>query len=159
VGRFLSGLEHVQNYHPLFVHFPIGLIYGSALLYLIGWLGGYDSIRWAAFWTLVLGGISAALALATGLYAAPGLMISDSVRQHLLAHHMHLMMLASAVTAVLIVWAILARPMPERGRIVFMAVMVAVLIIIALGADLGSSMVYGYNAGGDACPQPIDFTH
>jgi len=159
VARLLPGLGHVQNYHPLFVHFPIGLIYGAALLYLIGWLGGSDSIKWAAFWTLCLGGIAAAAALATGLYAAPGLMISDSVREHLLDHHKHLMIAASAVTGFLIVWAILTRPMPESGRIGFMAVMFAALILIALGADLGSSMVYGYNAGGDACPQPIDFTH
>jgi hypothetical protein len=31
------------------------------------------------------------------------------------------------------------------------------MLLIASGADLGGEMVYGYNAGGSACAQPIDF--
>jgi uncharacterized membrane protein len=157
--RWLPGLGHLQNLHPLFVHFPIGLIYGAALLYFAGWITGFDSINWSAFWTLILGGLGAAAALATGLYAGPGVMVSDSVRQHLLRHHMRLMIAASIVTGLLIVWAIAARPIPRRGRIVFMAGLLVTLILIAIGADLGAEMVFGYNAGGDACAQPIDFTH
>jgi len=30
--------------------------------------------------------------------------------------------------------------------------------VMALGADFGARMVYDYNIGGDACPQPIEFT-
>jgi hypothetical protein len=32
-----------------------------------------------------------------------------------------------------------------------------VMVLIAAGADFGGRMVYDYNAGGAACPQPIDF--
>jgi hypothetical protein len=31
------------------------------------------------------------------------------------------------------------------------------LIIMSIGADYGARMVYDYNAGGRACPQPIDY--
>jgi len=61
------------------------------------------------------------------------------------------------VTGVLTVWALATRPMPTRGRYVFLAGLIAVMGLIAAGADLGGEMVYGYNAGGSACPQPIDF--
>ena len=47
--------------------------------------------------------------------------------------------------------------MPARGRYVFLAGLIAVMGLITAGADLGGEMVYGYNAGGSACPQPIDF--
>ncbi len=46
--------------------------------------------------------------------------------------------------------------MPSRGRYVFLAGLLALLWLIAAGADLGGQLVYGYNAGGSACSQPID---
>lgn len=159
LARLLPGIGHIQNLHPLFVHFPIGLIYGAGFLYLLGWISGQQSIKWSAFWTLMLGGVSIAAALTSGLYAGPSVMVSDSVRQHLFVHHMHLMIVSSIITGLLIVWALAARPMPARGRAIFMVVFLLALVVIAMGADLGSAMVFGYNAGGDACPQPIDFTH
>jgi hypothetical protein len=67
------------------------------------------------------------------------------------------MVLASTITGALTLWAIAARPMPTRGRYIFMACLIAVLCLIAAGADLGGEMVYAYNAGGTACPQPIDY--
>ncbi len=155
----LPGLGHVQNIHPLFVHFPIALLLTGALFYLIAWIGGREPIEWTAFWVLMLGAIGAAAAVATGLYAGPGVMISESVREHLLRHHMRIMIVTSLVTGILAIWAIAARPMPLRGRIIFMLGLLAVVVLISIGADLGSEMVYGYNAGGDACSQPIELNH
>ncbi len=105
---------------------------------------------------LLLGALSAAAALISGFYAAPGLMVSQSVRDELLSHHKHLMVAASILTGVLTIWALASRPMPTRFRYVFLAGLLAVMLLIAAGADLGGEMVYGYNAGGSACAQPID---
>ena len=155
--RILPGASQLQNYHPLLVHFPIAFIYGAALFYFVAWILGNDSLKWAGFWMLLLGALSAGVTLASGFYAAPGLMISQSVRDQLLQHHKHLMVAASIVTGVLTLWALAARPMPLRGRIVFLFGLLVVLCLIAAGADLGGEMVYGYNAAGSACPQPIDY--
>lgn len=158
IDRILPGQSHLQNIHPLLVHFPIAFIYGAALLYLLAWMRASESLEWAAFWMLAMGALGAAASVATGLYAAPGLMVSASVRDQLLAHHKHLMLAASAATGVLTVWAIAARPMPTRGRYIFLAGLLAVMTLMTVGADLGGRMVYDYNAGGGACPQPIDFS-
>ena len=155
--RFLPGASQLQNYHPLLVHFPIAFIYGAALLYFLAWILANDGLKWAAFWMLLLGAISAGVTLLSGFYAAPGLMISQSVRDELLQHHKHLMVAASAVTGALTLWALAARPMPTRYRPVFLVGLLAVLCLITAGADLGGEMVFGYNAGGSACPQPIDY--
>jgi uncharacterized membrane protein len=155
--RILPGASQLQNYHPLLVHFPIAFIYGASLLYFVALITASEKLQWAAFWVLLLAALSAAIALASGFYAAPGLMISQSVRDQLLAHHKHLMVAASILTAVLTLWALASRPMPTRARVLFIAGLLALMVLIAAGADLGGEMVYGYNAGGSACPQPIDF--
>ena len=158
LDRILPGASHLQNLHPLFVHFPIAFIYGAAILYFLAWMRGSEPLQWSAFWMLALGAAGAAASVATGLYAQSGVMVSLSVRDQLLRHHKQLMLAASAVTGVLIVWAIAARPMPARGRYVFLAGLLLVILLMAAGADFGGRMVYDYNAGGNACPQPIDFS-
>jgi uncharacterized membrane protein len=155
--RILPGASQLQNYHPLIVHFPIAFIYGAALLYFVAMISASESLKWTALWMLMLGAVGAAAALLSGYYAAPGLMVSQSVRHELLQHHKHLMVTASLITGALTIWAIATRPMPTRGRYVFLAGLIAVLWLIASGADLGGEMVFAYNAGGSACQQPIDF--
>ena len=89
---------------------------------------------------------------------ARDVMVAESVRDQLLKHHKHLMLAASGLTGVLTVWALASRPMPTRGRYIFLAGLLVVILLIGVGADLGGRMVYDYNAGGAACPQPIDFS-
>ena len=155
--RILPGASQLQNYHPLLVHFPIAFIYGASLTYFLAWISASERLQWTALWMLVLGALSGAAALTSGFYAAPGLMVSESVRNELLSHHKHLMVASSIVTGALTIWALASRPMPAKGRYVFLAGLVLVLGLIAAGADLGGEMVYGYNTGGSACTQPIDY--
>ena len=118
--RILPGASQLQNYHPLLVHFPIAFIYGAALLYFLASIAASERLKWTALWMLMLGALGAAAAVASGFYAATGLMVSQSVRHELLRNHKHLMVAASAVTGVLTVWAIATRPMPTRGRYLFL---------------------------------------
>jgi uncharacterized membrane protein len=157
LDRFLPGASSLQNYHPLLVHFPIAFIYGASLMYFLAWITGNENLQWPALWMLLLGALGAAAALLSGFYAAPGLMISESVRQELLSHHKHLMVASSLLTGALTVWALATRPMPTRFRYVFLTALLALMLLITLGADIGGEMVFAYNAAGSACPQPIDF--
>ena len=157
LDRILPGASQLQNYHPLIVHFPIAFIYGAALIYFLAWITRERKVQWTALWMLLLGALSAAAALLSGFYAAPGLMVSQSVRHDLLSHHKHLMVSASILTGVLTVWALTTRPMPTRFRYIFLTGLLLLMLLIASGADLGGEMVYSYNAGGSACAQPIDF--
>jgi uncharacterized membrane protein len=154
--RILPGASNLQNYHPLLVHFPIAFIYGASLMYFLGWITASEKLQWTALWMLMLGALGAAAALISGFYAAPGLMISQSVRDELLRHHKHLMVATSILTGVLAVWALATRPMPTRFRYVFLVGLLAVMLLLTAGADLGGEMVFAYNAAGSACAQPID---
>jgi len=159
LGSLLPGLDHLQNIHPLVVHFPIALLTVAAPIYIVAAIVRRESWAWTGLWMLTLGTIGAAAAVATGLYGAEGVMVAVSVRSNLLEPHRNVMVGVLALSVVLSAWALIGRPLPIRGRFVFLALMVVLIAMLARGADYGARMVYDYNAGGYACGQPIDFTH
>jgi len=157
MGKLLPGVSHLQNIHPLVVHFPLALLPSALLLYLLSWGAGKESWAWTGLWLLGLGTLGAAFSVATGLYGAEGVMIDRSVKQHLLFYHQRIMLGALALALVLSIWALAARPMPLKGRPLFLILLLLLAGALTLGADFGGRMVYDYNAGGNACPQPIPY--
>jgi len=155
--NLLPGIQHLQNIHPLVVHFPIALLSGSALFYILALLTKRETMATTAFSLLMVGALGAAAAVGTGIYAEPGVILAPSVRGHLLEKHEDLMILTLCVSAGLALWAIIARPFPRKGRALFVLLLFALLVVMSVGADYGARMVYDYNAGGNACPQPIEF--
>ncbi len=155
---FLPGVRHLQNIHPMVIHFPIALLGSAALFYVLAWVFASETFASAGFMILIFGTISAAAAVGTGLYAEGGVMVSFSVRDHLLHHHKYFMLTTLGISIALAIWAFIARPFPKRGRLSFVALFLVLLGIMSVGADYGGRMVYDYNAGGNACSQPIEFT-
>jgi uncharacterized membrane protein len=154
----LPGAQHLQNIHPLVIHFPIAFLMGAALLYGVAWIFKGDRFAHAAFVVLVLGVLSLVGAVATGLYAEQGVMLALSVRDALLKPHKTYMLATSAIATVVTMWAIAARPFPKKGRPLFLLLVLVMIGVMMVGADFGGRMVYDYNAGGTACRQPIQFT-
>jgi uncharacterized membrane protein len=151
------GESVLQNFHPLVIHFPIALLTGAAVLYLLAWIARREAWAWTGLWMLTLGTLSAAIAVWTGLRASASVMIAPSVRDHVLADHRAVMLIVFALSLTLSLWALSARPMPRRGRSAFVLLLCLMTALLAIGADLGGWMVYGYNAGG-SLPQPIEFS-
>jgi uncharacterized membrane protein len=158
LARFLPGADHLQNPHPLVVHFPIAFLYGAALLYFIAWLARRDTIAWTGLWFLVLGVLACVIAVSTGWWSAGGVMLDPSVKANVLQPHMRLMFATSALAALLGLWAIIKRPMPTAAsRYFFLFGLLLMIVLMTKGADYGGIMVYDYNGGGGACAQPIPF--
>jgi uncharacterized membrane protein len=153
----LPGAQHLQNIHPLVVHFPIGLLMGAVLFYFMAWIFKKDDFAKTGFWVLLLGALSLAVSVGTGLYAEDGVMVALDVRQKLLLPHKQYMIATTVLCAFVTIWAILQRPFPKKGRIVFLGLLFTMVIVMTIGADYGGRLVYDYNAGGDACPQPIRY--
>ena len=158
IETLLPGVGHLQNIHPLVIHFPIAFLIGSAFFYLLAVGFRKESLAMTAFSLLIAGTLAAAAAVGTGLYAEGGVMVSHSVREELLSVHKRCMIATLAVSAGLTLWALADRPFPRRGRALFFLLFVLMLALMSFGADYGARMVYDYNAGGNACSQPIDFT-
>jgi uncharacterized membrane protein len=166
VARFASILRHLfdlpgvaamQNLHPLLVHFPIAFLIGATAIYFAAWLGGREAWAWTALCMLALGAASATAAIGTGLAAAKSVMVAPSVREHILVHHEYVMVIVWALSLILLAWAVIARPMPQRGVLGFLALLLLMTLTLAKGVDYGGWMVFGYNAGG-SLPQPIEFS-
>ena len=153
----LTGAQHLQNIHPLVIHFPIGLLMGAALFYFAAWVFKKDNFAKTGFWVLLLGALSLSVSVGTGLYAEQGVMVALDVRQKLLLPHKQFMIVTSVICFVVTVWAIVARPFPKKGRIIFLILLLAMIGAMTVGADFGGRLVYDYNAGGNACLQPIHF--
>ncbi len=152
------GVQHLQNIHPLVVHFPIAFLVGAALFYFLSWIFRNQTFATTAFLLLILGTLSAGAAVGTGLYGEEGVMVSRSVREHLLEMHEKIMLVTLGLSVVSCVWALLGRPFPEKKRLLFLFLLLVLLGSMAVGADYGARMVYDYNAGGNACSQPIEFS-
>jgi uncharacterized membrane protein len=155
---FLPGVQHLQNIHPVMVHFPIAFLVGAALFYFLSWVLRNQTFAATAFLLLILGTLAAGAAVGTGLYGEEGVMVSFSVRDHLLEPHEKLMFATLGVSIGLSLWAIIARPFPKKKRFLFLFLLLVLLGVMSVGADYGARMVYDYNAGGNACSQPIEFT-
>ncbi len=155
---FLPGVQHLQNIHPLVVHFPIAFLVGAALFYFMSWILRNQTFAATAFLLLIVGTLAAGVAVGTGLYGEEGVMVSFSVRDHLLEPHEKLMLATLGVSIALSLWAIIARPFPKKKRYLFLFLLLVLLGVMSVGADYGARMVYDYNAGGNACSQPIEFT-
>jgi uncharacterized membrane protein len=158
VETILPGVQHLQNIHPLVVHFPIAFLVGAALFYFLSWIFRNQTFATTAFLLLILGTLAAGAAVGTGLYGEEGVMVSRSVRANLLESHEKLMLATLGVSIGLAIWAVMARPLPKKKRVLFLFLLLVLLGIMTVGADYGARMVYDYNAGGDACSQPIEFS-
>jgi uncharacterized membrane protein len=156
-NALFPGVGHLQNIHPLTVHFPIAFLAGAVFLYLLAWFFRKDHLAMAAFTCLVLGALAAIASAGTGLYAEPGVMVSRSVRTLLLHRHKVLMLITGGLALALASWAAFDRPFPAKGRLLFVILLLVMLAVMGFGSDYGARMVYDYNAGGSACPQPIEF--
>ncbi len=151
----LPGAQHLQNIHPLVIHFPIGLLMGAAFFYFAAWVFKKEDFAKTGFWVLLLGALSLAAAVGTGLYAEQGVMVALDVRQKILLSHKQYMIVTAVLCAIVTLWALIQKPFPKKGRIVFLLLFLLMIITITIGADFGGRLVYEYNAGGSACPQPI----
>ncbi|MGZ3535389.1 MAG: DUF2231 domain-containing protein [Thermodesulfobacteriota bacterium] len=157
LGTILPGVQHLQNIHPLVVHFPIAFLVGAALFYFLSWIFRNQTFATTAFLLLILGTLAAGAAVGTGLFGEEGVMVSRSVRANLLESHEKLMLTTLGVSIGLAIWAVMARPFPKKKRVLFLFLLLVLLGVMTVGADYGARMVYDYNAGGEACPQPIEF--
>lgn len=156
--RLLPGVAHLQNSHPVWVHFPIALLSAAVAFYLLAWILKSDRLAAIAFATLLAGTAGGAVAIGTGLYANAGVMVARSVRVAILDEHRTLMLITGGLAVLLSIWALIQRPFPRRARPLFILLLVVMLGVLVKGADDGARMVYDYNAGGNACGQPIEFT-
>lgn len=143
----LPGLSVVPNSHPMFVHFPIAFWLGALLFCCLGVLRPKSGLFRAGRWLLHLGTLSGAVAVASGFLATAAM--NHAAPGHELVHvHRNFMVTASVLSLALscVVFA-LRRHDGIRPRLTQVALLLLLAGVVALGADRGAMLVFGYGMG------------
>lgn len=127
-----------HSFHPLIVHFPIGLFLFGVFLEALGMRKRSDSLRQAAFWNMAAGALAGLASVATGLIASfripypltPG----TAVFNHLIGG-----ILAAVLMVVVAVWR--RKSAPETTAYLATLILAAALVVAA--GHFGGALVYG----------------
>ncbi len=140
----LPGARGMLNYHPLFVHFPIALWAGALVFEVIAVVRASDDWHRTAARLLYLGTLGALAAAATGLYAEEAVMETGPARD-VMELHQALMLIATSVAIGLCMFAFFLRQrFTPRLRKLFLAGLVALVVLLTVGSDRGAQLVYQY---------------
>lgn len=146
--------------HPMLVHFPIVLLYGSLFTTVLGWIWNRDRFfDRASFWLLVLGLLAGIVAAATGVLSEQYVKWTP-VTSALLSTHQAYAVLTGLFVLLALVSRLVARyPRVERsswslagtsrGRQTILSVvfLVAAVVMVTMTASIGGTMVYQYGVG------------
>lgn len=143
-AELMPGISSLVNLHPLFVHFPIALLSLFFIVDLLACLLDKSLMRDVASWLLYLGTLFAAITVAAGLQAAGSVAHGDDVHQ-IMERHEHLGISVLTLAATLSAWRLMARGVLQGvSNKLHLAASALLSGLLALTADLGGLMVYGY---------------
>ncbi len=142
-----EGAKEMLSTHPLVVHFPIALLFMSALFYFIGVFVKKESLIEAGKWTLWSGTLFAIVTVVTGLQAAYTVPHNDESHRIMVVHQ-NMGYVILGISIVLSVWLLIVKAsIPKKGRLVFLVALALLNLILIQQADLGGRMVYLYGTG------------
>jgi len=146
------GLDAAPNTHPLLVHFPIVLSLIALLMWAVGAVRRRDDLFQIGTWLLALSVGAAAATLVSGYLAADGLG-HDAPGHERVHEHRDMMLVASSLLALVLgaAWS-LRRRASQWLRWTLVAGLLAANVAVAVGADRGALLVYGYRVGTRATP-------
>ena len=133
--------------HPGFVHFSVAFIVAGAVVEVWGLLAARDPVRrWGAV-LLLVGLVSLVPTLASGYLAANTLEVPEASRDLLDAHERNGWILLGLLCASQFWKAWGGGRIPDRHRLIYVAVLLATVLLVLYGAWLGGRMVYAHGIG------------
>lgn len=144
--------EWAPNIHPMFVHFPLGLLVMAIAVDAIGlFVRSWDWLRPATDGLYVLGGLSAIATYFTGLWAADAVNVPAEV-QHLLTEHANLgwwTMWFFGLYAIVRLFVTYRVPIGREKVVqsILFAVALAGMYLLWETGEHGAQMVYRYGIG------------
>lgn len=140
------GLRAMENLHPVFAHFPIGLLPAALLVQALAVARRREEWQRAALWLLWLGTLGALAAAVTGLLAAGKVEVPDPAIE-VVELHETLMLTTTGLALVLSVVALVAvwrQRLTRRVQFLLLGGLLVLGGVLAVGADRGGQLVYQY---------------
>lgn len=148
--------EILPNWHPMFVHFTVGLLTTATLVYVLaGFFKNKDSqasARAAALWMLWAGAGFTVLTVASGLYAFATVGHDDPSHLAMKDHRLWALITAGYFIA-LGVWSFLKVKKGKALPKLFAVIMIAGVVLLSITGLKGADLVYRYGLGVMALPQ------
>lgn len=142
--QFLPGLRGMQNYHPLFVHFPIAFWLGALLFELLASRRGKEEFHRAAAWLLYLGTLGALAAVGTGLFAEEAVPETGPARDVMELHETFMLISTSLAVGLCMLAFFRRRNFTRTLQRLFFAGLLVLAVLLGLGSDRGAQLVYQY---------------
>ncbi len=149
-------IEIIPNWHPIFVHFTIGLLSISAILYLAGFIlknheiGSNFTI--IGRWNLWLGAFFTLGTVAAGFYAY-NTVAHDAPSHAAMTDHKNWALITAAVFWVLALWAFWKQRGAKVVSALFVIIMLASSGLVAVTGYKGGEAVYRYGLGVMSLPK------
>lgn len=144
MGDILPGLRALENFHPLFVHFPLALLPLALVFQALAVWRGREDFQRLALWFLYLGTLGALVAAGSGLWAEETVQVPDAALE-VIELHESLMLTTTGIAVFLSAVAFWRRRRLTRDWQIFLLVgLLLAGVVSTLGADRGGQMVYQY---------------
>lgn len=150
-------VEMIPNWHPVFVHFTIGLLTVSALLYLAGSILKNATVLTVARWNLWIGVTITAGTLLAGWYAY-NTVIHDTPSHIAMTDHRNWALLTAGLFIVLAIWAFLKQRGARTVHPVFVTLMLIAASLLAVTGYKGGEVVYRHGLGVISTPDMRNHT-
>lgn len=139
-------IEIIPNYHPIFVHFTIGLLSVSALLYLLGSILKKENLFIAARWNLWIGAVLTIGTVIAGFdaYNSVG---HDAASHAAMTDHKNWALPTAGIFLALAVWAAWKQRGAQTVSPIFVSIIVLASILLAVTGYKGGEVVYRHGTG------------
>ncbi len=139
-------IEIIPNWHPIFVHFTIGLLGVSAILYLAGLVLRQQNLLIAAKWNLWIGTTITICTVLAGLYAY-NTVTHDGPSHAAMTDHRNWALPTAGVFLALAVWAAWKQRGDKIASPVFVSAMLLASGLLAVTGYKGAEAVYRHGIG------------
>jgi uncharacterized membrane protein len=140
----------LPNWHPILVHFTIGLLFTSSALFVVGGLCGQKSwsknILMVAYVTLWLGVLVTLGTVAAGIYAYKTV-AHDSLSHLAMKNHRNWALGTAMLFIILALWSLKISKQGLRVGKLFLVVIVLASIGLSVAGYKGGELVYRYGVG------------
>ncbi len=139
-------VEIIPNWHPIFVHFTVGLLGVATLLYLAGLVLKKPNLLVAGRWNLWIGAAITVCTVLAGLYAY-GTVNHDGPSHAAMTDHRNWALPTAGLFVGLALWAAWKQRGASTVAPVFVAIMVLSSVLLVITGYKGAEVVYRHGIG------------
>lgn len=139
-------IEIIPNWHPVFVHFTVGLLSVSAFLYLAGFVFGKENLLIAARWNLWVGAVITVATVGAGFYAYYTVG-HDGPSHAAMTDHRNWALMTAGTFIVLALWAAWRQRGAKTVSTFFVIVILLAACLLMVTGYKGGEVVYRHGVG------------